>query len=142
GPERQILLLRRREGNGIASEVAPANDYLGIMLPSSPLHYLLFGGSLPALVMTSANISDEPILYRDDDVLEKLNGIADLFLTHDREIHAPCDDSVLRVFRTHPLMMRRSRGYVPRPVQIPSLARSVLALGGELKSALCLADGD
>jgi hydrogenase maturation protein HypF len=142
GPERPILLLRRRDGNGIASEVAPANDYLGIMLPSSPLHYLLFGGSLTALVMTSANISDEPILYRDDDALAKLDGIADLFLTHDREIHAPCDDSVIRVFRTHPLMLRRSRGYVPRPVRIPPISRNVLALGGELKSALCLASGE
>ncbi len=142
GTERPVLLLRKREGNGIAREVAPANDYLGIMLPSSPLHYLLFGGNLPALVMTSANISDEPILYRDDDALRELFGIADLILTHDREIHAPCDDSVIRVFRTHPLMMRRSRGYVPRPVLIPMISRSVLALGGELKAAVCLAGGE
>ena len=142
GPERPVLLLRKKEGNGIAPEVAPANDYLGMMLPSSPLHYLLFRGSLPALVMTSANISDEPVLYRDDDALVKLNGIADLFLTHDREIHAPCDDSVIRVFRTHPLLMRRSRGYVPRPVLIPSIPRGVLALGGELKAAVCLAGGE
>jgi len=142
GPERPVLLLRKRAGNGIAPEVAPANDYLGIMLPSSPLHYLLFGGSLPALVMTSANISDEPILYRDGDALRELSGIADLFLAHDRKIHAPCDDSVIRVFRTHPLMMRRSRGYVPRPVLIPMISGNVLALGGELKAAVCLAGGE
>jgi hydrogenase maturation protein HypF len=142
GPERPILLLQKRAGNCIAPEVAPANDYLGIMLPSSPLHYLLLGEGLRAMVMTSANLSDEPILYLDDDALSGLSGIADLFLTHDREIHAACDDSVIRVFRTHPLMMRRSRGYVPRPVLIPMISGSILALGGELKSAICLAAGE
>ncbi len=142
GPERPVLLLRRRDGNDIAREVAPGNDYLGIMLPSSPLHYLLLGASLRAVVMTSANLSDDPILYRDEDALKELSGVADLFLTHDRAINAPCDDSVIRVFHTHPLMMRRSRGYVPRPVQIPSIARDVLALGGELKAAICLAGGE
>jgi len=140
GPERPIVLARQVAGNPAAPGVAPANDWFGIMLPSSPLHYLLLE-EFQALVMTSANLSDEPILYRDDEALRQLAGIADLFLVHDRPIHAPCDDSVIRVFRTHPLLMRRSRGYVPRGVMLPELRRSVLALGGELKSAACFAAG-
>jgi hydrogenase maturation protein HypF len=142
GRERPIMLLRKQPGNRIAPEVAPANDYFGIMLPSSPLHYLLLRDNFDALVMTSANLSDDPVIYRDADALKQLSGVADFFLAHDREIIAPSDDSVIRVFRTHPLMMRRSRGYVPRPVMIPGVNNSVLALGAELKSAVCLATGD
>jgi hydrogenase maturation protein HypF len=140
GPERPILILRKRPGNMIAPEVAPANDYFGIMLPSAPLHYLLLRDNFAALVMTSANLSDEPIIFKDDDALGQLAGIADFYLVHNRLIFAPSDDSVIRTFRTHPLMMRRSRGYVPRPVMIPEINRAVLALGAELKSAVCLAD--
>jgi len=142
GPERPIMLLRKRSGNMVALEVAPANDYFGIMLPSAPLHYLLLQDNFTALVMTSANLSDEPIIYKDADALAQLKGIADYYLGHDRQIHAPSDDSVIRAFRTHPLMLRRSRGYVPRPVMIPGTGRPVLALGAELKSAVCLASAD
>jgi len=142
GVERPIVLLRKRADSGIAAEVAPANDYFGLMLPSAPLHYLLLRGNFPALVMTSANISDEPLLYRDDEALQQLAGIADLFLRHNRAIHAPCDDSVIRVFRTHPLLLRRSRGYVPRAIRIPAIGRAVLGAGGELKAAICLAQGE
>jgi len=142
GVERPILLLRQRGGNRIAEEVAPANDYFGLMLPSAPLHYLLLRGNFPALVMTSANISDEPLVYRDDEARQQLAGIADLFLSHNRAIHAPCDDSVIRVFRTHPLLLRRSRGYVPRAIRIPETGRAVLGAGGELKAAICLAEGE
>ena len=141
GVERPILLLRKRAGTMIAPEVAPANDYFGLMLPSAPLHYLLLRGNFPALVMTSANISDEPLVYRDDEALQRLSDIADLFLSHNRAIHAPCDDSVIRVFRTHPLLLRRSRGYVPRAIQIPEIGRAALGAGGELKAAICLAQG-
>lgn len=141
GVERPILLLRKKAGNRIAPEVAPANDYFGVMLPSTPLHYLLLA-DFPALVMTSANISEEPLLYRDDEAVQQLAGIADLFLVHNRDIHAPCDDSVIRVFRTHPLLLRRSRGYVPRGVQIPAIDRAVLGAGGELKAVICLARGE
>lgn len=140
GPERPIVLGRKVPGNPAAQDVAPANGWFGVMLPSSPLHYLLLEG-VDALVMTSANLSDEPIVYRDEEAREHLAGIADLFLIHDRPIHAPCDDSVIRVFRTHPLMLRRSRGYVPRAIAVPQLAQPVLALGGELKAAACLAAG-
>ncbi len=119
GPERPIMLLKKLPGTLIAPEVAPANDYFGVMLPAAPLHYLLLRDNFTALVMTSANISDEPIIFNDADALQQLSGIADYYLTHNREIHAPSDDSVIRVFRTHPLMMRRSRGYVPSPVTDP-----------------------
>ena len=142
GQERPIMLLRKRPGTMIAAEVAPANGYFGIMLPAVPLHYLLLRGNFAALVMTSANLSDEPIIYKDEDALEKLSGIADFYLGHNRQIYAPSDDSVIRAFRTHPLMLRRSRGYVPRPVMIPEIGGSVLALGAELKSAVCLATSD
>jgi hydrogenase maturation protein HypF len=140
GPERPIVLARKSPGNPAAPAVAPANDWFGIMLPSSPLHYLLLE-KFPALVMTSANLSDEPVIYRDHDALRHLAGIADRFLVNNREIHAPSDDSVIRVFRTHPILMRRSRGYVPRAIALPEIRCSVLALGGELKAAACLASG-
>lgn len=142
GPERPVMLLRKLPGNMIAAEVAPANDYFGIMLPSAPLHYLLLRDNFAALVMTSANLSDDPIIYRDEDALQQLSGIADFYLSHNRQIYAPSDDSVIRTFRTHPLMLRRSRGYVPRPVMIPAISSSVLALGAELKAAVCLANSD
>lgn len=141
GVERPILLLRKKEGNPIAPEVAPANGYFGLMLPAAPLHYLLLRDNFPALVMTSANYSDEPLLYREDEVLQRLAGVADLFLVHDRAIHAPSDDSVIRVFRSHPLLLRRSRGYVPRAIRVPELVRPVLGTGGELKATVCLAAG-
>lgn len=140
--EKPIVLLPRRGESPVCPEVAPANDYLGIMLPSAPLHYLLLRDNFRALVMTSANISDEPIVYKNEDAVAKLSAIADFFLGNDREIHAPCDDSVIRVFRTHPLMMRRSRGYVPRGVTIPGVKGPVLGLGAELKSTICLAEGE
>lgn len=142
GPERPIVLLRKRRGNLIAPEVAPANDYFGVMLPNSPLHYLLLRDNFVALVMTSANITAEPIIYKDEEAVRQLAGIADFYLAHNREIFAPSDDSVIRVFRTHPLLLRRSRGYVPRAVMIPEIGTSVLATGGELKSVVCLAKGD
>lgn len=142
GPERPVLLLRKRPGNRIAAQVAPANGYFGIMLPAAPLHYLLLRDNFPALVMTSANLSAEPIIHDDDAALQQLAGIADLFLGHNRPIYAPSDDSVIRTFRTHPLLLRRSRGYVPRPVTVPEIGGSVLALGAELKSAICLAAAD
>jgi len=140
--ERPILLLPKRDGQNVAPEVAPANGYFGIMLPSNPLQHLLMQGNFAALVMTSANVSEEPVIYRDDEALRQLSGIADLFLSHNRPIHEPSDDSVIRVFRTNTLLMRRSRGYVPRAIRIPEIDRPVFAAGGELKAAICLASGD
>lgn len=142
GPERPIVLLPKRDVNTISSQIAPSNGYLGIMLPSTPLHYLLLKNNFTALVMTSGNISDEPIVYRDSEAKEHLANIADMFLTHNREIHTRSDDSVIRVFMGNPLLLRRSRGYVPRGIRLPATQPSVLAVGGELKTAICLTRND
>jgi hydrogenase maturation protein HypF len=142
GPEKPIVLLRKRQGNPLAPLVAPANGYFGVMLPSTPLHHLLLRGNFPALVMTSGNLSDEPIAYRDDEARERLAGIADFFLVHDRGIHIRSDDSVIRVFQGKPIFLRRSRGYVPRAVVLPAAQRSVLAVGAELKGTVCLTRHD
>ncbi len=142
GPERPIVLLPKRDGNPISPLVAPANGYFGVMLPGAPIHHLLLRDNFTALIMTSGNISDEPIAYLDDEARDRLKDIADLFLVHDREIHTRSDDSVIRVFQGKPLFLRRSRGYVPRSVKLPSTQRSVLAVGGELKAVVCLTRED
>ena len=113
------------------------------MLPYTPLHHLLMRavGGMP-LVMTSGNRSDEPIAYRDDEALEKLAGIADLFLIHNRPIHVRCDDSVMRVVDGQESPLRRSRGYAPRPIELPlSCQRPILAVGGQLKGTFALGRG-
>lgn len=162
-PEAPIVIVRRRDDARLAVPVAPGNGWIGLMLPYTPLHHLLFapvrgsriGGqgstSLPgaatpeprtlfqSLVMTSANLSDEPIIYRDDAAIEQLAGIADAILSHNRLIHIPQDDSVIRVFQGRPLFYRRARGYVPRPIALPFETPPLLAAGAELKSTLCLA---
>ena len=120
----------------------PSMAELGVMLPYAPLHHLLLGDAGVALVMTSGNVSDEPIAFRDDDALERLAGIADLFLLHDRPIETRVDDSVARVVRGRPTVLRRSRGLVPAAIGLPvACARPVLACGAELKSTFCLARG-
>jgi hydrogenase maturation protein HypF len=138
-PARPIVLLRRRPG-AVAVEVAPRNPCLGVMLPYTPLHHLLLQavGDTP-LVMTSGNWSDEPIAYEDQDALERLSGLADFFVIHNRPIHLRCDDSVVRSVGGHPLPLRRSRGYGPLPIPIPvRCPRPILALGGQLKSTFAL----
>jgi hydrogenase maturation protein HypF len=110
------------------------------MLPYTPLHHLLVRAVGCPLVLNSGNVSDEPIAYRDDDALARLGGIADAFLIHDRAIHIRTDDSVARVFRGRPVLLRRSRGYVPEPLTAPvRFPRPVLACGAELKNTFCLA---
>jgi hydrogenase maturation protein HypF len=137
-PARPIVIAPRRAGAAVAAAVAPRTPELGVMLPYSPLHHLLLADAGMPLVMTSGNRSDEPIAYRDDDARERLSGIADLFLTHDRPIQTRTEDSVLR----GPLVIRRSRGYVPGALRLPVAAtRDVLACGAELKSTFCLAKG-
>ena len=143
-PRRPIVLSRRLPGAPVTDAVAPGAPELGLMLPYTPLHHLLladFGG--PALVMTSGNVSDEPIAFRDEDALERLQGIADLFLLHDREIETRTDDSVVRVVcADRPLLLRRSRGYVPAHVALPVAASEpLLACGAEQKSTFCVAKG-
>lgn len=142
GSEHPIVLLRKRPGNDISPLVAPAGGYFGTMLPYTPLHHLLLLDRFTALIMTSGNLSDEPIAYKDAEARQRLAEIADYFLVHDREIHTRTDDSVIRVFRGSPLFLRRSRGYVPREVRIPVELPAVLAVGAELKGTICLARGD
>jgi hydrogenase maturation protein HypF len=155
--QRPIVLLFRRPESNIASEVAPRQDTLGVMLPYTPLHYLLMadGGWQMVLVMTSGNLSEEPIATGNDEARERLVSLADAFLMHNRDIRTRCDDSVVRVvsnqssvisdqslntehwsLSTHPL--RRSRGYAPDPIQLPFEAPPLLAVGPELKNTFCL----
>ena len=152
-PARPIVLARRLEGAAVAPAVAPGVPELGVMLPYSPLHHLLLAdfaemtsGPAPALVMTSGNVSDEPIAYRDPDALARLGGIADLVLVHDRPIQTRTDDSVLRVVDApegpRRVILRRSRGYVPAGLSLPDPAeRPILACGAELKNTFCVARG-
>ncbi|MFA1551428.1 carbamoyltransferase HypF [Actinomadura chokoriensis] len=134
GPRRPIVLARRRPDAALADDVAPGNRHLGLLLPYTPLHHLLV---TEPIVLTSGNVSDEPIAHRDGEALERLRGIADAFLFHDRPIHTRADDSVVRIFRGRPLPVRRARGYTPEPVPIPD-GRPVLACGAELKNTFCL----
>ncbi|HDQ73551.1 MAG TPA: carbamoyltransferase HypF, partial [Chloroflexi bacterium] len=138
--ERPIVLLRRRPSTPISDLVAPGNEHLGVMLPYTPLHYLLLEpGDFPiALVMTSGNYSEEPIATRNEEALDRLGELADAFLFHDREIHARCDDSVTRIFNGAELPVRRSRGYAPYPVHLPFDVEQTLAVGAELKNTFCL----
>jgi len=142
GVERPIVILRRRKISPIAHAIAPYQDTLGIMLPYSPLHHLLLNGPLKTLVMTSGNVSDEPISYNNEEAFHRLSKIADYFLFHNREIHGRCDDSVTRIFEGKPYILRRSRGYVPSPIKLLFPLEMVLACGGELKNTFCLTRGN
>jgi hydrogenase maturation protein HypF len=146
GPQRPIVLLPRRADSGVADSVAPRNPDLGIMVAYTPLHALLFGlpGDQPGpdvLVMTSGNLGGEPICYDDDDAMTRLAGLADGWLTHDRAILVPCDDSVIRVVDGAELPIRRSRGYAPLPVALPTPLPPTLAVGADLKNTMAVADG-
>lgn len=143
-PPRPIVLARRRPTAPVAASVAPRAPELGVMLPYSPLHHLLLAGAGTALVMTSGNVSDEPIAFRDEDALARLSAIADLFLVHDRPIETRTDDSVVRVLAGGTALLRRSRGYVPGALELPGAGapQPLLACGGELKNTFCVAKGE
>jgi len=142
GPQRPIVLLPRREGTAVADAVAPFNRYLGLFLPYTPLHHLLFAvGHFSALVMTSGNLSEEPIAIANHEAVRRLRGLADCFLVHNRDILLRCDDSVTRICGGRSRQLRRSRGFVPVPVFLRDDLPSVLAVGGELKNTVCLTKG-
>jgi hydrogenase maturation protein HypF len=141
GIERPIVILKIKKDSSVAQSVAPYQDTLGVMLPYTPLHHLLLHGPLKTLVMTSGNVSDEPICYKNEEAFHRLSKIADYFLFHNRDIHMRCDDSVTRIFEAKPYVLRRSRGYVPFPIKLPSPLEMILACGGELKNTFCLTRG-
>jgi hydrogenase maturation protein HypF len=136
--QRPIVLVKKREPNGIADGVSPRNRYFGVMLPYTPLHHLLLARGHRALVMTSGNISEEPICIDNSDALNRLGGIADFFLVHNRDIYLRSDDSIVRRSAGALRFIRRSRGYVPVPVFLHRHLPAVLACGAELKNTICL----
>jgi hydrogenase maturation protein HypF len=138
GIRRPIVILERRPDAAISQALAPGNHTLGVMLPYTPLHHLLFGDSFSALVMTSGNLSEEPIVTGNREAAERLKSIADAFLFHNRDIHTRVDDSVARVFAGKERVLRRSRGYAPHPVTLSFPVAEILACGAELKSTFCL----
>ena len=140
--QRPIVLVRKRPGHDLTALVAPKSPYFGFMLPYAPIHYLLFEGDLAPMIMTSGNLSEEPICREDGEALARLAGIADLYLLHDRPIQTVCDDSVTMTERGRPVMLRRGRGYAPRPIRLAlESPEPILAVGPELKNDVCLVRG-
>lgn len=141
-PQRPIVLLRKKKRCAVPEQVAPRNHDLGVFLPYTPIHHLLLRrGGFKALVMTSANACEEPIAIDNDEAYERLCGLADFFLVHDRDILLRCDDSVVRVADGRIHQIRRSRGFVPVPILLHKETPGILAVGGELKNTICLAEG-
>jgi len=141
-PRRPIVLLERTAGGAaLADAIAPDMTTYGFVLPYTPLHHLLMSDAGRPLVMTSGNLSDEPIAYQDDEAAARLVPLADALLAHDRPIHMRTDDSVARVFRSRPYLLRRSRGYAPLPVGFSGSSGEILAVGAQLKNSFCLTRG-
>ncbi len=139
---RPIVLLRMKANTGLPESIAPGQNYLGFMLPYTPLQHLLLRDTFDALIMTSGNYSDEPIAIGNDEAIERLSDMADCFLLHDREILQRCDDSITRVAAGKPCILRRSRGYVPGPIILRTATeKNVLAVGGELKNTIGFSRG-
>ena len=144
-PRRPIVILPRRADSGISEAVAPGNNTIGVMLPYTPLHHLLFAGAphhaQDVLVMTSGNLSEEPIVTSNQEALNRLRPLADWFLLHDRDIYMRADDSVVRTFEGVERVLRRSRGFVPHAIDLGMDVAEILACGGELKNTFCLSKG-
>jgi hydrogenase maturation protein HypF len=148
--QRPIVILQRKPGSAVVEDVSPRQDSFGVMLPYTPMHYLLMeaDGMIPeVLVMTSGNMAEEPIATANDEARERLAPLADAFLMNDRDIHVRCDDTVLRqldslvdteIEKSKPYFLRRSRGFAPNPISLPMDVRPILATGGELKNTFCL----
>ncbi len=139
--QKPIVLLEKKEPHPLADQVSPDNKYCGVMLPYTPLHYLLLEQGFTALVMTSGNISEEPIAIDNEEAFKRLYGIADFFLVHDRDIYLRSDDSIVRRCSGKTRFIRRSRGYVPVPVFLKNPVPEILACGAELKNTVCLTKG-
>jgi len=143
-PRRPIVILERRPDSNLSLSIAPGNESIGVMLPYTPLHYLLFSDSptepsqFAALVMTSGNLSEEPIVTRNEEAWQPLEPVADWFLFHNRDIYMRADDSVVRTFKGRERVMRRSRGYVPQAIDLGTPMQDLLACGAELKHTFCL----
>ncbi|MEK6630000.1 MAG: carbamoyltransferase HypF, partial [Acidobacteriota bacterium] len=141
--ERPIVLVPRKHTCPLAEGLAPRNPTIGLMLPYSPLHHILLQDVSRPLVMTSGNMSEEPLAYRNDEAFARLGRVADLFLVHDRDIDTRCDDSVARIIAGKPVVLRRARGYVPRGIPVrQAFAQPVLACGALLKNTFCFGTGD
>lgn len=144
---RPIVILPRNPTASLAAGIAPGNDTVGVMLPYTPLHYLLFSDSpdqpseFPALVMTSGNLSEEPIVVSNSEAMQRLDGVADWFVLHNRDIAMRVDDSVVRTFEGRERVLRRSRGYVPHTIDLGRPVSELVAFGGELKNTFCLTKG-
>jgi hydrogenase maturation protein HypF len=140
--ERPIVLLKKKKESPLSSLISPDSSFIGAMLPYTPLHYLLLSPGFTALVMTSGNLSEEPIVKENEEALSRLIDIADYFLLHDRDIARRTDDSVAGVIDGSPIIVRRSRGYVPGSIRLPLEAGSILAVGGQMKNTICLTRGE
>ncbi|NOZ74355.1 MAG: carbamoyltransferase HypF, partial [FCB group bacterium] len=141
-PRAPIVLLRRKVNDSVAPSIAPGNDRLGFMLPYTPLHHLIMAEGPETLVMTSANLSEEPICIDNQEALTRLQGIADAFLVHNRDIYLRSDDSVWIFLADRARPIRRSRGFVPQPVFVEGTGPPILAVGAELKNTVCLLKGN
>ncbi len=139
---RPIVLLQAKGTVPVLKAIAPGNNFLGFMLPYAPLHFLLME-NFDALIMTSANFTDEPIVIKNEEAVERLHEIADYFLVHNREIVQRCDDSIIRVVDNRPRLIRRSRGFVPEPLFLEvTTGKNILAVGAELKNTIALSRAD
>jgi len=135
--ERPIVLLKKRKNHDISPDIAPGNNYIGVMLPYTPLHFLLLQNNELVLVMTSANFSDDPIIIQNEEAFQKLAHKVDFLLIHNRNIYNRCDDSVLKIAFNRSIFIRRSRGYAPFPIILSQKSRQILAVGPEDKNTVC-----